>query len=231
LQEVVKRIKDEGFLPKSENFAISKEKFKGFISEDCFVKGAAEYHKNSGCKVKACKDLYLLLNDACVLESSVTTESLDDLLGLAKQLLDLGLIVLAGIAAGVVVIIILLVVCCYCVCCKKVKEKKIDEHDEEDPEGVKEDAEEVAEGDPDEDAAEDGKEAPVEEVAGDDPDEDADEDADEDGKEAPVEEAPEEEESSDDDAAAFVTETLEESTPLPKTSNASKMSSASHVSS
>ena len=54
------------------------------------MKGAAEYHKNSGCKVKACKDLYLLLNDACVLESSVTTESLDDLLGLAKQLLDLG---------------------------------------------------------------------------------------------------------------------------------------------
>lgn len=33
MQDVVKRIKAEGFLPKSENFAISKEKFEGVIKE------------------------------------------------------------------------------------------------------------------------------------------------------------------------------------------------------
>jgi len=209
MQEVVKRIKAEGFLPKS-TFAIAKDKVT-IISEVCVAMGVEEHFENSGCKVKSCKKpLFVLFDDACVLKSSVnitaTTESVDDdLQGLLNAIIALGAAILIGIAVGVVLIIALLIVCCVCICGKKVKEKEIDEHDEENPEDKKE----VAGDDPDADATE----APVKEVAGDDPDADA--------TEAPVEAAPEEEESSDDDAAAFVTDTLEESTPLPKTSSAS----------
>ena len=50
LQEVVKRIKDEGFLPKSENFAISKEKFKGVVSE-----GGTRVVRLSANRVSCCR--------------------------------------------------------------------------------------------------------------------------------------------------------------------------------
>merc|ERR1712222_259095 len=158
------------------------------------AKGVKDYVKYTACEVESCTPRFELVNEACVLSSvnitATTKKSVSDLEALLNVIRELlGDAILIGIGVGAVVIIALLIVCCVCVCGKKVKEKEIDEHDDENPE----DAKEVAK-----------------EVAGDDPDADA--------TEAPVEAAPEEEESSDDDAAAFVTETLEESTPLPKVS-------------
>merc|ERR1711934_524274 len=215
MQEVVKQIKAKGFLPSSKTFAIAKENVLGVISAVCNnAKGVKDYVKDTACEVESCTPRFELVNEACVLSSvnitATTKKSVSDLEALLNVIRELlGDAILIGIGVGAVVIIALLIVCCVCVCGKKVKEKEIDEHDDENPE----DAKEVAGDDPD-------AEAPVEEVAG----EVAGDDPDADATEAPVEAAPEEEESSDDDAAAFVTETLEESTPLPKVSNASHVS-------
>merc|ERR1711907_824468 len=102
--------------------------------------GVKEHFENSGCKVKSCEPLFLLLDDACVLESSVSTTTTGslDVEGGVNAILDLGEEILIGIGAGAVVLIFLSIVCCVCVCCKKKKEKEIDEHDEENPEDAKE---------------------------------------------------------------------------------------------
>ena len=58
----------------------------------CVAAGVKEHFENSGCKVKSCKPLFLLLDDACVLESSVSTTTTGslDVEGVVNAVLGLG---------------------------------------------------------------------------------------------------------------------------------------------